>query len=108
MQGIREFYINTKDRGLSGFRNPSGKEILVPTFRLETILGGPIDLLSIDTEGTELEVWSTVGPHRPAIVIMEYLTLGNPPNDAAIIERMTADGYKEVHRTACNLIFTRA
>ncbi len=106
---LRLFHINTHDRGLSGLERPGDKAIIAPCVALQNIgVGLDIDLLSIDTEGTELEVWSTIGIQRPRIVIMEYSTLGLPPNDAAIIERMTIDGYKEVHRTACNIIFTRA
>ncbi len=105
---IQPFHINMQDRGLSGLKRSGEKAILSPVLTLEILMGLEIDLLGIDTEGTELEVWSSRGSHRPSIVIMEYLTIGNPPNDAAIVEQMTKDRYKEVHRTACNLIFTRA
>ncbi len=109
---VRHFHINMQDRGLSGLERDGHRAILSPVIRLESIMEVacpfPIQLLSIDTEGTELEVWHTIGNYRPYIVIMEYLTPGNPPNDAAIVEQMTKNGYKEVHRTACNIIFTRA
>ncbi len=106
---FRLFNINMEDRGLSGFSRPGERIILTPCIRLDAIMDdAKIDLLSIDTEGTELEIWNTRGGHSPAIVIIEYLTIGNPPNDVAIVEQMTRDGYKEIHRTPCNLIFTRA
>ncbi len=110
---FRPFHVNTRDRGLSGLKCPGDKTILAPIFPLSAIIdlipaAVPIGILSIDTEGTELEVWNTRGFRNPTIVIMEYQTCENPPNDAAIVEQMTKDGYKEVHRTACNLIFTRA
>lgn len=104
------FHINFSDRGLSGMK-AAGTPIYVPVFPLHLLLSasgmGELDLLSIDTEGTELTVWNTIGDYRPKIVIMEYQTCDQPSNDKAIIERMEVDGYKEVHRTQYNLIFTR-
>lgn len=101
------FYMNQEDRGLSGFDRP-GQPIPVLIKRLDWLLGEAlVDLLSIDTEGTELEVWESIGTVRPRIVIMEYKTCDEPPKDKAIVERMTADGYKEAHRTAHNLIFIK-
>ncbi len=106
-QFFRSFYINTADRGLSGFNRP-GNPLKTITMRLEWLLGYEApDLLSIDTEGTELEVWASIGDLRPNIVIMEYQTCDEPPQDKAIVERMTLDGYQEVHRTKYNLIFTK-
>lgn len=105
------FWINGKDRGASGMQVNTDhcQPIMVPVLPLHMILQASgfdtIDLVSIDTEGTELTVWNTIGDYRPKIVIMEYKTFDNPPNDAAIVERMERDGYKEVHRTLCNLVF---
>lgn len=112
----RTFYVNKADRGISGLRSKTDFSIPVLYPRLDFILramAGPInldrnlDLLSIDTEGTELEVWESIGTIRPRIVIMEYRTCGEPPQDVAIVDQMTRDGYKEAHRTLCNLIFVR-
>jgi FkbM family methyltransferase len=108
--GIRPFYTNTEDRALSGL-NRRGRPILVSVHRLEEILQKArlkkIDLLSIDTEGTELSVWNSIGVMRPGIVIMEYYTLGKPSNHRRITEKMALDGYHERHRTTSNIIFTR-
>jgi FkbM family methyltransferase len=107
--GVRgEFCINEQDRGLSGFNRP-GRRTMVIIMRLDLLLNYKApDLLSIDTEGTELEVWDSIGELRPKIVIMEYQTCDEPPQDAAIVKRMTADGYTEVHRTKHNIIFQYA
>lgn len=68
-----------------------------------------IDLLSIDTEGTELDVWESFDPtlHKPKIVVMEYLTNDMPSQEEAIQDRLARDGYLCVHKTNCNLILVR-
>ncbi len=102
-----DFKINQADRGLSGYKS-LGTPVYVPHHRLDAMLKGMTpDLLSIDTEGTELDVWAGCGVIRPKIVIMEYQTCDLPPNDVPIVERMRKDGYTEVHRTQYNLIFRR-
>lgn len=108
--GWRDFFINTKDRGLSGLQRP-GVKVSVLVRRLDDILADAnfhdLDLLSIDTEGTELEVWTSIGLIRPRIVIMEYQTCDEPSQEDAITKVMTGDGYKLAHKTQYNLIFTR-
>jgi FkbM family methyltransferase len=98
---------------LSGFLRTGNNSIQVPTDSLTKVLRehriDRIDLLSIDTEGTELEVWRTLDvPHyKPAIVIIEWLTFGiakDPTNMQSAIEN---DGYRLVHRTPSNLILIR-
>jgi len=106
--GVRPYFINFQDRGLSGLER-EGVKTHTPVQRLDDLIGdylmNNIDLLSIDTEGTELDVWKSIGDIRPQIVIVEYFTLGLPPNNEAIVRQFTKDGYTEVHRTACNCIF---
>jgi FkbM family methyltransferase len=64
-----------------------------------------IDLLSIDVEGTELDVWNSFDPeaHRPGVVIIEY------PQERFIdrICRSLGDEYELIHRTPSNLILRR-
>ena len=62
------------------------------------------DILSIDTEGTELDVWAGC-LWRPKVVIVEHDTLGKESQEALILS--TFDGYTVGHRTAGNLIFVR-
>lgn len=64
-----------------------------------------IDLLSIDTEGTEIDVWRSIGSHRPVVVIVEFNTVGLPDNTPAIMTEFEACGYVLRHRTEANLIF---
>jgi FkbM family methyltransferase len=110
------FRVNGQDHGLSGFKRP-GWEIQVPCLPLHTIIAmsrlPKVDLLSIDTEGTELDVWRSGAPAferigLPAFVIMEHQTCQEPSNLPAILEEMSSSGYKEVHRTLYNCIFERA
>ena len=107
---FQRFIVNDADRGTSGLkRDDTGKTIIVPVCRLDAIirLEGPPHLLSIDTEGTELEVWGTIGYYRPEIVIMEFWTQPHPPRSQELVDHMTAYGYREAHRTTSNLIFVR-
>jgi FkbM family methyltransferase len=66
-----------------------------------------IDLLSIDTEGTELDVCSSLDwqKHQPSIVIIEHYTLGRPPQEAAIRDYFVQLPYRLIHRAVCNLVF---
>lgn len=106
MEGHGTFFIN-EDRGASGF-NSTGKPITVLIKRLDWLLGNqPVDLVSIDTEGTEIEVWESLGSIKPRIVIMEYQTFDKPPKNKEITAILNHDGYHAVHRTPSNLIFLR-
>lgn len=102
------FKIRDDDRGQSGLE-AMGRAILVPIVRLDELMNMSgliqLDLLSIDTEGTELDAWNSIGSYRPKVVILEYLTWGKPPRDEKIIWVMEQMGYKAVHRTEANLIF---
>lgn len=106
---LGEFNVNPQDLGASGLYRP-GLSLPVCIIQLKRLIDRYLercpDLLSIDTEGSELEVWESIGSHRPKIVIMEYRTFDEPTQDSSIVGVMKRDGYKEVHRTYCNLIFT--
>jgi len=90
----------------------SGTTIRVPCKRLDTILRGAgiasIDLLSIDTEGTELDVWRSFDPeqYKPRVVIIEFNTVGLPDKSAQVVEAV-GPAYRVCHKTEANLIFER-
>lgn len=102
--------IRDDDRGQSGLE-ANGRPVLVPVVRLDELMHASgltkLDLLSIDTEGTELDAWNSIGSYRPSVVILEYLTWGKPPRDDRIIWVMEQVGYKTIHRTEANLIFQK-
>lgn len=112
---VELFHINLDDRGLSGLeRTPQNcKSIFIPTIPLAKAFeilpdNCEIDLLSIDTEGTETEVWMSIGWHRPKVVIIEHNTLGKPSNREAVVQEMTSSGYTLVFENDVNCIFSRA
>lgn len=110
-----DFFVHPKDRGLSRLARsvdqatvPPGTPVTVPMEKLENVLADArikqLDLLSIDTEGTELDVWEGLGRFRPKVVIMEHTTCNEPSQAGAIEDRLAQDGYKVVHQTEHNLI----
>lgn len=90
---------------------PFKAPIRVPSFKLETILTkyniGTIDILDIDVEGTELEIWKTFDyeKHKPKVVIIEYYTFGLSDSSAKIKDFFSKLPYKLVHTTCTNFIF---
>lgn len=97
---------------LSGFLR-SGGDIKVPVKTLGELLNetgiGKIDVLSIDTEGTEIDVWRSFNleVHRPAIVIVEFNTAGMAPKDNELLDELNQGPYRVVHRTFANYVFER-
>jgi len=87
------------------------KTIRVPSLKLETILKKhnieTIDLLDIDVEGTELDVWKTFDyeKHKPKVVIIEYYTFGLADNSQIIKDFFSKLPYKLIHTTCTNFIF---
>lgn len=85
----------------------------VPAMKLETILElhgvESVDLLTIDTEGSELDVCSTLDweKHGPSVVVIEHATWGRASQEVAIRDYFAGSPYHLVHRTTSNLIFVR-
>jgi len=69
-----------------------------------------VDLVSIDTEGTELEVWQTLDLVRwhPRVAMIEHDTWGIGSNFDAVNSRLQSDGYRLAHATKYNCIFLDA
>lgn len=113
----------TKDAYLSGTLRTADAErdvvraqsfIEVPSVPLDEILDrhgiSGINVISIDTEGTELEAWRTLdlSRRRPNVAIIEVITWGLSDQSHGIIEAMKADGYRMAVRTYHNCIFVDA
>lgn len=85
----------------------------VPAIDLESLLEKheiqKIDLLSIDTEGNEIEVLESMNleKHCPEVIIAEYNTEGRESNETALREYFDRNNYALVHKTHCNLIYKR-
>jgi FkbM family methyltransferase len=108
------------DSTLSGvLRNntiPRYSDTRVTARRLDTLLqqrGLPApDLISIDTEGSELDVLIGLGDIRPQYLVVEYGVINGATieatntagSEAAISARLLEMGYVVIHRTISNII----
>jgi FkbM family methyltransferase len=112
--GRRQFGMYGPKSSWSGLerRGPGYIPITVECVRLDTLLAeagiATIDLLSIDVEGTELDVWRSFDPaqHRPGVVIIEYDDT-HPDRTPTAIQYALGSAYTLRHRTPANLIFLR-
>lgn len=103
-----DFFIQ-EDKGYSGTLRPSGNKILVKSISLYSLLKNlgcniHIDLLSIDTEGTELDVLDGLNDIRPSIMIVEYNTDLIKNDIKSIWSKLEALNYEIKHQTKCNLV----
>lgn len=95
----------------SGILRASGNQIEIAAKPLSQMVQEAgiekIHVLSIDTEGTELDVWASldVERHAPSVVILEWETEGLPDKTEEIRTVMKSSGYVEVLKTQGNLIF---
>jgi FkbM family methyltransferase len=109
--GVVSFGLHPTDGYLSGIKRQSENRIEVECEPLSSILRrrkiNRVDLISIDTEGTELEAWRTLdlSVWRPAVAIIETETWGIQSQAGEVIAALDADGYSIVHQTELNAIF---
>jgi hypothetical protein len=68
-----------------------------------------IDLLDIDVEGSEIDVWNSFNPelYQPEVVIIEYSDARQCCNKTEIISVITEYPYNLAYTTPANLIFIR-
>lgn len=68
-----------------------------------------IDLLSIDVEGSELDVWDSFDAalRRPAMVIVEFDDTHPARHRETVRTHLGRDAYELVHQTPANLILQR-
>jgi FkbM family methyltransferase len=115
VRGEVEFYRHNTDSTWSGIY-PRGEDytpIKVQSRTLEDLLGlhdiDKIDLLDIDVEGSEIDVWNSFDPelYQPEVVIIEYSDSRRCCNKTEIISVITEYPYNLAYTTPANLIFVR-
>jgi FkbM family methyltransferase len=115
VRGEVEFYQHNIDSTWSGIycRGKDYTPIKVQSHRLEDLLVlhniDKIDLLDIDVEGSEIDVWNSFNPevYQPEVVIIEYSDTRQCCNKTKIISAITEYPYNLVYATPANLIFVR-
>lgn len=111
---LPELSTTIRDESYQLIKIPFKETVQVPSFQLETILEkyniGLIDILDIDVEGTELEIWNTFDyeKHKPKVVIIEYFGLGLADNSEEIKYFFSKLPYQLVHTTCSNFIFVNS
>jgi FkbM family methyltransferase len=110
--GYRLLHLHARPTRSSLLAVPAVRTRIVRCERLDTLLQqsgiGRIDLLSIDTEGTELAVWRSFDAmvHRPSLVIVEYEE-SRQGRRAEDLCGVIGERYALVRRTPSNLILVR-
>ena len=113
--GTADFYIDPSSPDWSGLEKPDAvdiEKIKVKTKTLSQALSDHtikhIDLLSIDTEGTELDVLKSLdfAKYKPKVVVVEFLSKEEKNQSLSLNEFMIVLGYQLVNTTFANLIFT--
>jgi FkbM family methyltransferase len=115
VRGEIEFYQHNTDSTWSGIycRGVDYTPIKVQSHRLEDLLVlhniDKIDLLDIDVEGSEIDVWNSFNPelYQPEVVIIEYDTRHQCCNKTEIISAITEYPYNLAYTTPANLVFVR-
>lgn len=114
--GTAEFYIDPNSPDWSGLDQSTPaytNSISVKTKTLTRALMDAnikqVDLLSVDTEGTELDVLKSLdfSVVKPTIMIIEFLSRTNADKRSTILKQInsiTNRGYSLVHTTKANLI----
>jgi FkbM family methyltransferase len=115
VRGKVEFYRHNTNSTWSGIyqRGVDYTPIKVQSRTLEDLLVlhdiDKIDLLDIDVEGSEMDVWNSFNPelYQPEVIIIEYSDTRQCCNKTEIISVITEYPYNLAHTTAANLIFVR-
>lgn len=112
--GETNYYLGGEAPDTSGLKETdanSGEAIRIKPRTLESILKenniGKIDFLSIDTEGTEIDVWNSFDykEHTPWLVLVEFITQGIA--DTSILRMIRECGYRFIARLGPNLLFNK-
>lgn len=111
-KGKHTFYMNEDTPDLSGIiptEKTKNKSITLESVTLESILEkekvGKIDILSIDTEGSEIDAFESMNfeKHRPKYLVIELDTQGKVNYELETY--FTLKGYKAIAIQGPNMIF---
>ena len=106
LTGENRFTAHSKEKPLQVIRREQVESIplsnILRKYKVEEV-----HLLSIDTEGTEIEAWQSLDLNRwrPRVVIMEFLSWGWANRTQEVIYQMKQDRYELLHTTELNGIF---
>lgn len=112
--GTVSFGLHPTESYLSGVNRPAPERIEAEARTLTDVLDqhaiDRVDLISIDTEGNEIEVWKTLDLNRwrPQIAIVELFTWKMPDRSREVFGVMDLDGYELIYKTELNGIFRNA
>lgn len=102
------FIVDPDHHDISGFRRTNGEEIFPQLLKLDDIITEPIDLLSIDTEGTEVDILQAFSfRYPPKVIVAEYDTIHLGRCDEQLIALMHSKQYALINRFQFNLIFIK-
>jgi FkbM family methyltransferase len=110
--GQTNLYFNRDANLATTIPDKNKNSISVACFTLEHILNkhkiNKIDILSIDTEGTELEVFESMiwEQHKPKFIIIEHATHPHPSRAAEMIKYFKNYPYDIKLITTANLVLT--
>ncbi len=99
------------DSKIDRLRKQKKSELFVTVKSLEQIITEngieSIDILSIDTEGTEIDVLESLNFKKinPKVIIVEYLTFGSESQKNKLLSFFKLLPYELVYTTFANLIF---
>jgi len=114
-RGKRDYYLNKALPYLSGLLR-EGEEyytVEVLSVTLQELLVkhsfASIDLLSVDVEGSEIDVLNSFDfeAFKPRIVIIEYNTFGMESKESEIALFFENRPYRIVHKTFANMIYLK-
>jgi FkbM family methyltransferase len=115
IQGKVEFGVHNSEPTWSGLncRGEHYTRIIVDSKRLRDLLAihkiTKIDILNIDVEGSEIDVWNSFDPciHQPEVLIIEYADKRPHGSKDHIYNAIAKFPYTLVHTTPANLIFSK-
>lgn len=107
--GSERFVVDVAHPDISGYRRTCGPVIHPEQMTLGELLDDDYDLVSIDTEGTELDILQAYDFSRPPrVFVVEHDTIHIGSTEHELIEFFRGKPYRLIHRFPFNLVFLRS